>query len=261
MAAFSKNRRLTLAAVASALLVGAVVNGAQPGSALAAHGVSLGQSPSKAPPIIPLPPPSDFVQVVDNLYLPFLPGSQWTYGGVTPQGQQETITVDALKRTKTIEGIHATVVRDVGKLDGVLREATLDWYGQDIQGRVWYLGEDTKLYNRRGEVISTEGSWESGVDGAQAGVVMFPHPQLNEPYRQEFYRGHAEDQAKVLTLSTQAVTKYGHFNRVRMTEDTTALDPTTVELKFYAPGVGIVQEFDLSSEFGRVELLTFHGPA
>jgi hypothetical protein len=90
---------------------------------------------------------------------------------------------------------------------------------------------------------------------------MFRHPAVGSPYRQEYYRGHAEDQAKVLTLSTQAATTAGHFFHVRMTEDTTALDPTTVELKFYAPGVGVVQEFDLSDEFDRVELLSFHGSA
>lgn len=258
MSTFSKNGRRSVAAVAAVVLLGTLAYSVQPGSAVASGPVGEAQSAPKAPPTIPLPPPSDFVQQVDNLYSPFLPGMRWIYGGDTAEGH-ERITVDVLNRTKMIEGIRATVVHDVVKLDGELIEATFDWYAQDLRGTVWYLGEDTKVY-RNGRVVSREGSWEAGVDGAMAGIVMFAHPKPGEPYRQEFYRGHAEDQAQFLTLSTQATTEAGHFSHVRLTEDTTALDPTVVELKFYAPGVGIVQEFDLSPEAARTELLSFQGP-
>lgn len=258
MTTFSKTSRNTVAGLASALLVATLASAAQPGGALAAGPSGQPQSGSEQPPIIPLPAPRNFGDVVDNAYSPFIPGTRWVYGGETPDGQ-ERIYVHVLERTKMIEGIQATVVRDVGKLDGVLEEATFDWYAQDGRGRVWYLGEDTRLYEN-GQVVSTEGSWEAGVDGAKAGVVMFEHPQVGEPYRQEYYAGHAEDQAKFLTLSTQATTQAGHFTDVRMTEDTTALNPEVVELKFYAAGVGIVQEFDLSPEAGRSELLKFQTP-
>ena len=77
-------------------------------------------------------------------------------------------------------------------------------------GRVWYLGEATKEYEN-GQVVSTEGSWEAGVDGAKAGIIMFTHPEVGDPYRQEFYAGHAEDQAKFLTLNTRVATQAGRL--------------------------------------------------
>ena len=161
-----------------------------------------------------------------------------------------------MNQTKLIEGITATVVRDTVKLNGEVIEDTFDWYAQDATGRVWYLGEATKEYEN-GQVVSTEGSWEAGVDGAKAGIIMFAHPEVGETYWQEFYAGHAEDQGKFLTLNTRVATKADAFKRVRMTEDTTPLHPEIAEIKFYAPGVGIVLEFDLAPETGRTELLRF----
>jgi hypothetical protein len=245
---------LSAAVLSSALLLGTVALAAQQTAATPSRPAPDTRSVTEAePPILALPPPRNFVRYVDNTYLPFLPGTKWVYGSETPDGH-ERIRVKVLDRTRQIEGIRATVVRDTVRLEGALIEDTFDWYAQDRRGNVWYLGEATKEYED-GVVVSTEGSWETGVDGAEAGVVMFAHPKVGQLYRQEYYAGHAEDMAKVLTLSTQAVTRSGHFTQVRMTEDTTPLDPATDELKFYAPGVGLVQEFDLSPEAGRTELL------
>ena len=44
------------------------------------------------------------------------------------------------------------------------------------KGNVWYLGEDTKEY-KDGQVSSTKGSWEHGVDGAYAGIIMPAKPR------------------------------------------------------------------------------------
>ena len=57
-----------------------------------------------------------------------------------------------------------------------MKEDTLDWYAQDADGNIWYMGEDTKEY-KNGKVSSTKGSWEAGVDGAQAGIIVPAHPQ------------------------------------------------------------------------------------
>ena len=73
--------------------------------------------------------------------------------------------------TKEILGIQTTVVHDVVRERGHLIENTWDWYAQDACGNVWYLGENTKEYEN-GVVVSTEGSWEAGVDGAQPGVIV-----------------------------------------------------------------------------------------
>jgi len=250
------NRHVSAAGVSAAALFGALVIGAPSGHALALSPDGDSVAVAKAPPIIPLPAAEGFAKRVDNPYAPFLPEMRWVYGGGTPQ-ERERIVVKVLKRTKLIEGITATVVRDTVTVNGELIEDTFDWYAQDRRGRVWYLGEATKEYEN-GQVVSTEGSWEAGVDGAKAGIIMFAHPEVGEPYRQEFYAGHAEDQGRFLALNTRVATQAGVFSQVRMTEDTTPLDPSIAEIKFYAPGVGVVLEFDLAPEAGRTELLRFH---
>ncbi len=114
-------------------------------------------------------------------------------------------------------------------------------------GNVWYLGENTKEYEN-GKVVSTAGSWEAGVDGAQAGVVVPADPQIGMTYRQEYYQGEAEDSAEVLSLSEQAQVPFGHFRDVLLTKDSTALQPRVLEYKLYAMGIGPVLVLGVSGE-------------
>jgi hypothetical protein len=138
-------------------------------------------------------------------------------------------------------GVNTTVVRDQVFVDGELAEDTFDWYAQDRQGNVWYFGEDSREIEN-GKVVSTEGSWEAGVDGAKPGIVMLGEPRVGDAYRQEFYRGEAEDQARVLALGESMTVPYGSFDQVLVTEDRNPLEPRLLENKLYAPGVGVVLE-------------------
>jgi hypothetical protein len=107
--------------------------------------------------------PSRFVATIDNPWLPFTPGSRWVYeaGG----GERNEVVVT--DQTRRIMGITATVVRDVETRNGELVEETFDWYAQDRDGNVWYLGEDTRAV-RDGEP-SPAGSWEAGPTGPYPG--------------------------------------------------------------------------------------------
>src|SRR3954453_4329886 len=159
------------------------------------------------PPLIPPPRPADFRRQVTSRYLPFRPGMRWVYRGFGSEGgDHEVVTV--LSRTKVIAGVAATVVRDVVHNGGALTERTFDWYAQDDRGRVWYLGENTKAYE--GGHVSTSGSWETGVHGARAGVVMFKRARVGAPYWQEFSRGRAEDQGLLLDRDTRVGVAGGH---------------------------------------------------
>jgi hypothetical protein len=204
--------------------------------------------------LIPLPSPRHFVRQVTNRYYPLKPGTKWVYEGAD-SAEGERIVVRVLARTKQIQGITATVVSDRVTLDGELIEMTHDWYAQDDRGRVWYLGEATTSYDDG--VPSREGSWMVGRDGARAGVVMFPRGRLNQTYYQEFLAGEAEDQGTLLDRSARVVGPTGSYQGVRITKDTTPLEPSMFELKFYAPGVGMVLELGTSPEIGRVELVSF----
>jgi hypothetical protein len=198
--------------------------------------------------------PGSFVAGIDNPYWPMPVGSTWTYRETDGDGDVQRVVVKVTDRTKTILGIDATVVHDVVTQDGKLKEDTWDWYAQDRRGNVWYLGEDTKEYEN-GKVVGTAGSWEAGVDGAQAGIVLPAHPRVGMTYRQEHYPGHAEDRAKVLSLDEWAQVKAGFYRPLLMTKDWTPLEPRVLEHKFYARGVGPVLVISLSGSGGREELV------
>jgi hypothetical protein len=124
----------------------------------------------------------------------------------------------------------------------VLIEDTLDWYAQDRDGNVWYMGEQTAEYEN-GKVSSTAGSWEGGVDGAQPGIVMLADPQAGDTYRQEFYAGEAEDVAAITATAGEVRVPAGTWSGadVLVTEEWTPLDPDVRERKTYARGYGVVE--------------------
>lgn len=194
---------------------------------------------------------------VTNTHFPLSPGTVWTYEEETEDGL-ERIIVEVLAERRQVAGITATVVHDRVFLNDDLTEDTFDWYAQDPEGNVWYLGEDSKEM-ANGQVLSTAGSWEHGVDGAMAGIVMPASPSVGQAYQQEFYEGQAEDRGKVVSLNESVTTPAGSFTNCIMTEDTTPLEPRVLENKFYCPGVGTVLELNVASGT-RVELLTVETP-
>jgi hypothetical protein len=190
-----------------------------------------------APP--PPPDPANFVSVIDNPYFPLEPGTRFIYRGQSEGAPTRDVMI-VTSDTRVIQGVTTTVVHHLSYEDRVLIEETFDWYAQDSDGNVWYFGEDTKEFDENGDVISTAGSWEAGVDGARAGILMLANPQVGDRYYQEFYRGEAEDQAKVTQLDASICVEYGCFDNVLVTREWTRLEPGVVELKYYAEGVGFI---------------------
>jgi hypothetical protein len=199
--------------------------------------------------------PANFVDTIDNPYWPMTPGSRWVYRETDAEGTVQRVVVTVTDQTKTIEGIEATVVHDVVSEDGEVVEDTFDWYAQDKWGNVWYLGEATKEFD--GDKVSTEGSWEAGVDGALAGVVVPANPEPGLAYRQEYYKGEAEDEAVVLSIDERADVPQGSYEGVLKTKDLNPLEPDLVENKFYAKGVGPVLAVTVSGGSDREELVSF----
>jgi len=199
--------------------------------------------------------PDDFVDDIDNPYMPFIPGSEWTYEAETEEGT-ERIEVMVLNDTKVVMGINCTVVRDTVTLDGELIEDTYDWYAQDKYGNVWYMGEDSKEYED-GEVVSTAGSWEGGVDGAKPGIIMLANPLAGMSYRQEYYEGEAADMAEVIYLNETVTIDYGTYEEVLVIREWNPLEPGVLEDKYFAPGIGVIQEVQVEGGSDHVELTEF----
>jgi hypothetical protein len=199
--------------------------------------------------------PDEFTTEIDNRYWPMEPGTRWTYREIDEEGKEVRVVVTVSSETMEIaNGVVARIVRDTVTEEGALIEDTFDWYAQDEDGNVWYLGEETAEFEN-GEVTTTAGSFEAGVDGAQAGVLMPADPEPGLRYRQEYYEGEAEDNGEILSLAEQAEVPAGHYTDALLTKDTVALDPDVLEYKLYAPGVGPVLALGISGGGGREELV------
>jgi hypothetical protein len=202
--------------------------------------------------------PTNFVAVVDNPYFPLPVGRTLVYSG-TKDGQTQRDTVTVTAQTKVILGVAATVVSDVADHNGALLERTSDWYAQDKQGNVWYLGEDTIAFLAHGKT-DTSGSWESGVDGAQPGIVMEANPQIPDAYRQEYLAGQAEDTAWIVGRGGTISVPYGKVRNVLTSLEATRLEPGAYDQKVYGPGIGIVLEQSLTGANETAQLVSVTGP-
>src|SRR5919198_1438660 len=191
-------------------------------------------------PYAPRIDPANFVAKIDNRYLPYEPGTRFHFEGVRGTTRQTDDQV-VLRRTKRILGVRCTVVRDTVSEHGHAVERTDDWYAQDKQGNVWYMGEDS-FELQHGHFVRASDSWQAGVKGGKPGIIMPAHPKPGDAYRQEYYPpGKALDEAHVLRLTGKLKVPYGSFKHVLVTSEYSPAEPQT-EHKFYARGVGEIAE-------------------
>ena len=199
----------------------------------------------------PMIDPADFSTTIDNQYLPWPPGmvQKWV------EDQTSHITITVTDQTKTVMGVDCVVVHDELKdeTDTVV-EDTMDWYAQDKDGNVWYFGEDTTELDATGKP-DTSGSWEAGVDGAYPGITMPADAVVGDPYRQEYYKGEAEDWGQIIEVDVSVSVPAGDYTGCIKTKDWAGLHPTTdVENKIYCPGVGNVRAEVVEGGAGLEEL-------
>jgi len=199
--------------------------------------------------------PKNFSTRIDNPYWPMDPGTRWTYRETDQEGAELQVVVTVTDQTKKIaNGVTARVVRDTVTEDGKLVEDTLDWYAQDKEGNIWYMGENTAEFEN-GKLVTKSGSFEAGVDGAQPGIIMPGKPKDGMQYRQEYYKGEAEDNGAILSTGEMAETPYGQFDNALLTKDTIAIEPNVLEYKLYAKDVGLVLALGVSGGPGSREEL------
>jgi hypothetical protein len=190
--------------------------------------------------------PKDFTTRIDNPYWPMDPGTRWTYRETDQEGAQLKVVVTVSDQTKKIaNSVTARVVRDTVTRDGELIEDTFDWYAQDKEGNIWYLGENTAEF-QNGKLVTKAGSFEAGVDGAQPGIVMPADLQDGMQYRQEYYRGEAEDNGEILSTNEKVRSPFGQFDNALLTKDTITIEPNVLQYKLYAKGIGPVVALGVS---------------
>lgn len=210
------------------------------------------------------------ITVSPNRWFPLVQGNEWVYEGSFEENGEvvtETITVTVLNETKLIDGVTCLVVRDVVEIDGELLEDTDDWFAQDIDGNVWYCGEEVKDYEwfdgdepPAPELVSDDGSFKAGRDGDKGGVLLPEVPVIGDTHRQELSVGNAEDIIEILALDGDESAVAAACNATCLvTRDFSPLDPESEENKYYAPNIGLILEIDVESQ-NRVELISFTSP-
>jgi hypothetical protein len=197
---------------------------------------------------------ASFTADVDNPFFPLVPGQTLVYTG-TKDGKPALDVVVTTARTRVVDGVTTRVVEDRLYLANRLEERTSDYYAQDRCGNVWYFGEDTATLDRRGRVVSTEGSFHAGIDGAQPGVFMQAAPEIGRRFRQEWYEGHAEDTFSALSTSASVTVPAGSFDQVLRTRETTALEPDVRDNKYFVRGIGEVREVAVRGPVERLDLV------
>lgn len=209
----------------------------------------------------PTPEPNNFdpaafgadSALITNPWLVYRVGRKTVLEAITEEGL-ERVEIEVLAETRTVNGIQCAIVRDRVSLDGVLVEDTFDWYAQDTQGNVWYMGEESKDYAPDGSLISTAGSWEAGLDIiglgsiAEAGVQMFADPDVGKVYYQEFYPGEATDAAEIIDLESPVLLSDGTTYTALKIKEWNPREPGGFEYKYYVNNVGLVLETDEDGE-------------
>lgn len=209
---------------------------------------------------------------INNPYFPLVVGTTLIYRSDVDGGCEQNIVIVTNHTKRIAAGVTAREVHDA-VYDGAacgpnmqLTEDTLDWYAQDNDGNVWYLGEDSKECDANG-CTQSPGSWEAGADidniGSNGipGLFMLAHPRKGDGYQQEFYAGHAEDIAAVqavdidVTLTRPDAKPPGVFHHCLNTKERSLIEPGSTAQKYYCPGIGEVKEQDLSRNGSPSELV------
>jgi len=242
-------------------LAGALATACGSSSHAGSSARAAGTSASRLAPIhgtySPKIDPANFVRTIDNRYFPLKAGTTFRYKGVQEDGKTPLTDVEVVThQTKTILGVRSTVVRDTVSSRGKAIERTFDWYAQDKDGNVWYMGEDT-LELQHGRFVKMSDSWQGGVNGAKPGIIMPGQPRRGDQYRQEYYPGHALDQAQVLGSGGPVKVPYGSFKHTLLTVETSPrLDPGVRERKYYVAGVGDIKEHTVSGNHEQIQLVS-----
>ena len=175
-----------------------------------------------------------------NPYFIMEPGYQLVF-----EGGRERLIISVLDETKMVDGVDTRVVEERETRDGKLVEVSRNFFAISKRTNdVFYFGEDVDIY-KDGKVVNHSGAWLSGVKGARFGLMMPGEISLKAKYYQEIAPRVAMDRAEIVSLNTTVNTPAGEFKNCLKMEETTPLEPGVKEYKYYATGVGLVQDGDL----------------
>ena len=161
------------------------------------------------------------------------------------EDEGEQVTISVLNETRHVDGVETRVVEERETKDGKLVEVSKNYFAISKRtNSVFYFGEDVNDY-QAGKVVGHGGAWLSGVNGAKFGLMMPGQVLLKGRHYQEIAPRVAMDRAEIVSTSAMVQTPAGEFKNCLKVEETTPLEPGKKEYKYYAPGVGLVQDGSL----------------
>jgi hypothetical protein len=176
-----------------------------------------------------------------NRFFVLEPGYQRVFQG-KEDGKTVDLVITVLSETKQVAGVQTRIVEERESVNGVLAEVSRNYFAIGGQSRnVYYFGEDVDMY-KNGKVTTHDGSWLAGVNGAKHGIAMPAENKIGDRYFQEQAPRAAMDRGETVSLAETVTTPAGTFTNCLRVKETTPLEPTNVEYKYYAPEVGLVQD-------------------
>jgi hypothetical protein len=183
----------------------------------------------------------DFVSSGENSYFVLEPEYQVILGG-QEEGEELQLVMTVLNETKVVDGVETRVVEEKETEGGNLVEVSRNYFAMcKPTNNAFYFGEDVDMYED-GKIVSHEGAWLAGQNGSKAGMIMPGKAEVGLKYYQEIAPGVAEDRAEIMSVNDTLDTPAGTFKQVLKTEETNPLKPGEKETKFYAPGIGLIQD-------------------
>ena len=183
----------------------------------------------------------DFASSGENSYFVLEPGYQVILRG-QEDGEELELVMRVLNETKVVDGVETRVVEEKEYEGGSLVEVSRNYFALcKPTNNAIYFGEDVDMYED-GEIVSHEGAWLAGENGSKAGMIMPGNVEVGFKYYQEIAPGVAEDRAEIMSVNDTLDTPSGTFKQVLKTEETNPLKQSEKEFKFYAPGIGLIQD-------------------
>ena len=184
-----------------------------------------------------------------NPYFILEPGYQLVF-----EGGKERLTITVLDETKTVAGVETRVVEERETKDGKLVEVSRNFFAISKRtNSVFYFGEEVEIL-KDGKVVGREGEWLAGEKGARFGLIMPGQVLLRARHYQEIAPTVAMDRAEIVSMSVTVKTPAGEFKNCLKVEETTPLEPGEKEYKYYARGIGLLQDGSLKLVgYGKAE--------
>ena len=229
---------------------------------LAACDLSLAAQETQGPAVSPELPAFDaaaFARPAANPWYPLAAGPVRKYRGRTPDGEIERIEISVQGPGPVILGVPTTAVLDRVWEEDLIVEETLDYFAADDRGNVWYFGEDVTnyRYDDEGRLLGTddESAWRAGVDGAVPGI-SFPAAPAPGPavFQEHAPADEAMDYGQVIATGLTLQGPAGTFGDVVQVYESSTAEPTSRGFKYYAPGLGMIREEELTSDGAAVEM-------